>query len=420
MSEDQTKFGSPTPFAEPSWYDSRNSSPYYTDEHRAFRAQLREFVDTKVTPNVEAWEAAGEIPMEVYKEAASVGLLQATVGWPSEFIPGLAPPPKGYDAFFSVIAQDELARCGSGGVVWGLTGGLGIGLPPVAYYGTDKMKAEVCLPCMMGEKRIALAVSEPTAGSDVAGLKTTAEDKGDHYLLNGQKKWITCGMYADFFTVAARTGEEGMMGIELILVERTRKGVSTRAMDCMGVKGSGTAFIEFDDVVVPKENLIGDVTCLLRNFVTERLGIAIQANRFARVCLQESIEYARRRKAFGKKLEDQPVVRYKIAEMAREVEVTHSFLEGLCYRIVAAQKDDGDWYDEILRLGAEAALAKVQATKCFDHCARSAAHLQGGSAYVKGNRVESLYRHVLSLAIPGGSEDVMIDAAARLALKGRL
>ena len=227
-------------------------------------------------------------------------------------------------------------------------------------------------------------------------------------------------MYADFFTVAARTGEAGMMGIELILVERSRKGVSTRAMDCMGVKGSGTAFIEFDDVIVPKENLIGDVTCLLRNFVTERLGIAIQANRFARICLQESIEYARRRKAFGKKLEDQPVVRYKIAEMAREVTVTHAFLESLAFRIKAAQDSGNDWYDDILRLGAEAALAKVQATKCFDHCARSAAHLQGGSAYVKGNKVESLYRHVLSLAIPGGSEDVMIDAAARLALKGRL
>jgi len=211
-----------------------------------------------------------------------------------------------------------------------------------------------------------------------------------------------------------------MMGISLLLIERNRKGVSTRAMDCMGVKGSGTAYVEFDDVVVPEENIIGDISCLLKNFVTERLGIALQANRFARVCLAESIEYVRRREAFKKKLVDQPVVRYKIAHMAREVESTHAFLESLTYRIVAVERAGEDWLTPLLRLGAEAALAKVQATRCFEHCAREAAHLHGGNSYVKGNRIESLYRHVLSLAIPGGSEDVMIDAAARLSLQGKL
>jgi alkylation response protein AidB-like acyl-CoA dehydrogenase len=420
MSDDSEQFGSKTAFAEPSWYTKSKPSPYYNEHHVAFRATMRKFVDEEIIPHVDEWELAQDIPAAVYKRASEVGLLQATVGWPSDFVPGLDAQPAGYDVMFSIIAQDELCRCASGGVVWGLTGGLGIGLPPVVYYGTDKMKREVGLPCLRGEKRIALAVSEPHAGSDVAGLRTTAEDKGDHYLLNGQKKWITCGMFADYFTVAARTGEEGMMGIELLLVPRDLPGVSTRPMDCMGVKGSGTAFVEFEDVKVPKDNLIGDVTCLLRNFVTERLGIAIQANRFARVCLQESIEYAKRRKAFGKKLEEQPVVRHRIAEMMREVEVTHAFIEGLAFRIQSMQSRGEDWFDGILKLGAEAALAKVQATKTFDHCARSAAHLQGGSAYVKGNKVESLYRHVLSLAIPGGSEDVMIDAAARLALKGRL
>lgn len=163
----------------------------------------------------------------------------------------------------------------------------------------------------------------------------------------GLKKWITCGTFADYFTVAVRTGEEGsgMMGVSLLLVERDRPGVSTRPMDCMGVKGSGTAYVEFDDVRcelarctpshyhqymlklivyemnlvrrVPQSNYIGDVTMLLRNFVTERLGLALQANRFARICLAESIEYARRRRAFGKRLVDQPVVRYKIADMVR-------------------------------------------------------------------------------------------------------
>jgi alkylation response protein AidB-like acyl-CoA dehydrogenase len=106
--------------------------------------------------------------------------------------------------------------------------------------------------------------------------------------------------------------------------------------------------------------------------------------------------------------------------MCREIEVTHSFMEALVYRLVAVERRGENWFDGILRIGAEAALAKVQATRCFEMCARQAAHLHGGNAYVKGNRIESLYRHVLSLSIPGGSEDVMIDAAARLALKGML
>ena len=276
--------------------------------------------------------------------------------------------------------------------------------------------------CIAGEKNIALAVSEATAGSDVGNLSTTAEEKGDVYVVNGLKKWITCGMFADYFCVAARTGGEGsgMMGISLILVEKSRPGVSVRPMDCMGVKGSGTAFVEFDDVEVPTTNFIGDVTLLLRNFITERLGIALQANRFARECLRESIEYSKRRKAFGKKLEEQPVIRAKIAQMARQVVTTHAYLEGLAYRLVAMERNNEDWFNGILRMGSEAALAKVQATNTFEFCAREAAHIHGGNSYVKGNRVESLYRHVLSLAIPGGATSVLEDAAARLALQGKL
>lgn len=383
---------------------------------------MREFVDTEIIPFVDEWELAQEIPAATYGRAAAVGMLAAVVGWPED-VEGLPPRPPGFDVFFMVIATDELCRCASGGVVWGLVGGFGIGMPAIVHFGTPEQKQRIALPCIKGEKRIALCVSEPQAGSDVAGLTTTAEDKGDHYLVNGLKKWITCGMYADFFTVAVQTNPgAGMGGVQLLLLERTMPGISTRAMDCMGVKGSGTAFIEFDDVKVPKENYIGDVSCLLRNFVTERIGLAIQACRFARVCVEESILYVKRRKAFGMKLVEQPVVRYKIAEMARQVEVTQAYIESLVWRVVVMERAGEDWFNGVLRAGAEAAIAKVQATKTFEKCAKGAAHLQGGNAYVKGNKIESLYRHVLSLSIPGGSEDVMIDYAARLSFgeKSRL
>mmetsp|Transcript_5143 Transcript_5143/g.9235 ORF Transcript_5143/g.9235 Transcript_5143/m.9235 type:complete len:421 (+) Transcript_5143:2653-3915(+) len=416
---DEFKFGCKLPFSEPSWYDSRNDSPYYTEAHKVFRGQMREFVDNYVIPNVEKWEKDG-IPREAFQKAAKVGLIPTILGWPEDCVS--TPRPEGFDGLFLVIAFDELCRCASGGIVWGLVGGLGIGAPPVAHYGTDEMRQRVLRPCLDGDANIALAVSEATAGSDVGNLSTTAEEQGDFYIVNGLKKWITCSMFADYFTVAARTGGKGsgMMGISLILVERSMPGVTVREMDCMGAKGSGTGFVEFDDVKVPKANYIGDVTCLLRNFITERLGIALQANRFARECLKESIEYAKRRKAFGKKLEDQPVVRAKIANMALRVESTHALIESLAFRIVAQERRGEDWFDAILRIGAEAGLAKVAATDTFEFCAREAAMIHGGNSYVKGNKIESLYRHVLSLSIPGGSSDVILDASARLALKGML
>lgn len=333
-------FGSQTPWAEPTWYDSAIENPYYGEHHIAFRAIMRKFVEEEIKPHVEEWESGNDtIPLAVYRRAAEVGLLPAMVGWPED-VPGIPPPPEGFDGFFALIAQDELARCASGGVNWGLVGCLGIGLPPVVHYGTDDMKARVVGPCLLGEKRIALAVSEASAGSDVANIKTTAKEEGDYYVVEGQKKWITGGLFADFFTTAVRTGEpdSGMFGVELLLIEKDREGVSVRAMECMGVKGSGTAYVEFDDVKVPQENLIGGVDVLLQNFVTERLGIAVQANRFARVCLEESIEYTRRRQAFGKKLIDQPVVRHKLGHMAREISVTHAYIEALAYRAVAVQR----------------------------------------------------------------------------------
>lgn len=247
------KFGSMTAFAEPSWYDTRNSSPYYNDYHVAFRAKMRAFVDAEVIPNVDEWEK-GTIPRSAYIKASEVGLLPAILGWPEECSP--APQPEGFDGLFVVIAFDELCRCMSGGVVWGLVGALGIGAPPVAHYGSDAMKERVLKPCLAGTANISLCVSEANVGSDVGNLTTTAVEDGDFYVVNGLKKWITGGLSADFFTVACRTGGEGsgMFGVSLILIERSREGVSTRAMDCMGAKGSGTAYVEFDEVRVPKEN----------------------------------------------------------------------------------------------------------------------------------------------------------------------
>merc|ERR1719247_2975360 len=209
-------------------------------------------------------------------------------------------------------------------------GGLGIGLPPILRFGSDTVKNKCARDCLSGDKVICLAITEPTAGSDVANLKCTAEKQGDHYLLNGEKKWITNGVFADYFTVACRTGDKGMKGVSMLLVERS-EGVETKQMKCMGVWPSGTSYVTFDDVKVPVENIVGKENkafqIIMSNFNHERWQIVSQANRLARVCIEESWNYALKRKTFGKRLIDHDVIRWKLAEMARQVETTHAMLE---------------------------------------------------------------------------------------------
>ena len=210
-----------------------------------------------------------------------------------------------------------------------------------------------------------------------------------------------------------------MKGISLLLVERTMPGVTTRKMKCSGVWSSGTTYITFEDVKVPVENLIGEENngfkCIMYNFNHERWWTVVQAVRFSRVCLEESVRYAHKRKTFGKKLIDHPVIRAKIANMARQVESTQSWLE-----VITHQMDTMDVDKQRDRLGGAVALLKAQATKTFEYCAREAAQIYGGLAYTRGGqgeKVERLYREVRAYAIPAGSEEIMLDLGVRQALR---
>ncbi len=167
--------------------------------------------------------------------------------------------PDKWDLFHELLLTDEISRAGSGGLVWNLIGGFGIGCPPVAKFGKKPLVDRILPGILNGDKRICLAITEPDAGSDVANLTCEAKlsEDGKHYIVNGEKKWITNGVWADYFTTAVRTGGEGMNGVSCLLIEREHGGVSTRRMDCQGVWASGTTYISFEDVKVPVENLIG-------------------------------------------------------------------------------------------------------------------------------------------------------------------
>ncbi|HEX4902699.1 MAG TPA: acyl-CoA dehydrogenase family protein [Acidimicrobiales bacterium] len=374
------------------------SSPFYTDDHHAYREVVRQFTEKEIAPNVHEWDLAGEVPRDLYVKAGAIGL----------FGDGFDEEHGGHgqrDAIMRLVLMEELCRAGSGGVVAALFSNY-IGLPPIQRFASDEMKARVIAPCMSGEKIAALAITEPSGGSDVARIRTTARREGDEYVVNGSKTFITSGMRADFFTTAVRTGAEGSSGLSLLLIEGDRPGVDRTKLDKMGWLASDTATLYFDDVRVPVDNLITEegagFQAIVRNFNAERIDLAVQSTAFSRVCFDEAVAWARERETFGKRLADHQVIRHKLAEMDRMINASKAWLELLSWRL-----NQGD--DPV----AEIAEAKVNATLCFEACAREAAQILGGASYLRGDTVERLYREVRVQAIGGGSEEIMRDLASR-------
>lgn len=407
------------PFAEPNWMTEFHS-PYYTDSHRKWQKMVRAFVNKEIMPHVSEWEESYTMPPEIYEKAGKAGMLAGCVGkWPEQFI-GPAPV-ENYDSFHTQILIDEVSRCGSGGVAWGFFTGLMIGLPPVLHFGNSYLKQKVVKDCLLGKKVICLCISEPSTASDVAAIETTAERQGNYYIVNGAKKWITNGIFADYFTVAVRTGPpgSGQKGLSFLLMEKDMPGLEVRHMKCQGVWSSGTTYITFDNVKVPARNLIGienqGFKYVMHNFNHERWGIVVMANRLARVCLDDAFKYALKRKTFGQRLIDHQAIRFKISDMARKIEAVQAWTEQITYQWNTMSHDEA-----MSALGDKMALLKVQSTQTLEFCAREALHVFGGAAYVRsgvGERVERIYRDAQAFSIPAGAETIMTDYAARTMVK---
>ena len=369
-------------------------------EHDQWRAQLRRFFDREVIPYAAQWDEDGHIPKELWPKSAEVGILG--LGYPEEF-GGVS---EGIDIWYTIILNEEMARVAVGGV--GATLMVhGIGLPPIINFASDDVKAMVVPPVLAGTERISLAITEPGAGSDVAQLTTTASLKGDHYVVNGSKTYITGGMNANWLTTAVRTGGDGAGGISVLLIPTDVEGVSRTALDKkQGWWCSDTATIYFDNVRVPAGYLVGQenkgFSVIMNNFNSERLGMSAAMEAFSRVCLEDALAWARERKTFGKRLADHQVIRHKIADMKMRINATQAYLQLVCQQVQAGNESGGD-----------IALLKVQCSQTMEFCAREAMQILGGIGYIRGSRVERIYREVRVNAIGGGSEEIMRDLAAR-------
>ncbi|MEM6625534.1 MAG: acyl-CoA dehydrogenase family protein [Pseudomonadota bacterium] len=377
----------------------RPPSPLMSDSHDQWRAALRRFVEREIAPHVEDWENAGRIPRELFKTAAAFGLIGA--GYPGLY----GGSGEDFDAFHGIITSEEMARIGAGGIAAALLIH-GIGLPPVLAGGSDAMKAVVAPAVLSGDKQISLGITEPSGGSDVANLKTRAERRGDVYVVNGSKTLITGGMTSHWLTTAVRTGGPGIGGVSLLLIDLNAPGVERTELPKQGWWSSDTATLHFDDVEVPAEHLIGSENAgfayIMRNFNGERLGMAAQATAYARVCIEDAAAWAQQRETFGKRLADHQVIRHKIAQMVQKVNASTAYLEHCAWRVMQGQSPVADL-----------SLLKVQATETMEFCAREAMQILGGAGFVRGGRVERIYREVRVMAIGGGSEEIMRDLAAR-------
>lgn len=378
--------------------DWNASSPFFTDDHRAYAETVGQFTAREIVPFVDEWERQGMIDRDLYRKGAAIGIFGD--GFEAEY--------GGHgqrDALMRYVLLDQLASAGSGGVVASFLSNY-IGLPPIQRFGSDEMKSQVIASCQAGEAIAALAITEPSGGSDVARIRTTARRDGDEFVVNGSKTFITSGMRADFFTVAVRTGADGPAGISLLLIEGDRAGLDRTPLEKMGWLSSDTATLYFDDLRVPVANLIGEegagFSAIVNNFNAERIDMAVQSTSFARVCYDEALGWARERETFGRKLAEHQVIRHKLVEMDRRIRASEAWNQLLAWRL-----NQGD--DPV----ADIAEAKVAATTTFEFCAREAAQVLGGASFLRGSVVERLYREVRVQAIGGGSEEIMRDLASR-------
>ncbi|MGA3488625.1 acyl-CoA dehydrogenase family protein [Micromonosporaceae bacterium DT55] len=371
-----------------------------TPERRQLRELTRSFVTREIVPHLDGWERAGELPRDLHRATAKVGLLG--IGFPEAY------GGSGGDLLDMVAVNEEILYAGASS---GLIAALfthGISLPHMvqaAQFGADGADALIdryVRPTLAGELIGSLAVTEPDGGSDVAGIRTTARLDGDHYIVNGAKTYITSGVRADFVTTAVRTGDEpGASAISLLVIDKNTPGFTVgRKLEKLGWHCSDTAELAFSDVRVPRANLVGAENsgffAIMQNFAAERISLAVQAYATAQRCLDLTIEWCRQRETFGRPLAKRQVVRHKLAEMSTRVDVARTYTHAVAARAAAGEQ-----------VFTEVARAKNASVAACEWVVSEAVQLHGGFGYMREAEVERHYRDARILGIGGGATEIM-------------
>ena len=375
-------------------------SIWTTPERQQLRKTVRSFVEQDIAPHMNRWETEGEIPRELHKKAAALGLIGA--GFPED-VGG-----DGGDLADAVVICEEMHQAGASGGLFASLFTSGIALPHlVAARDADQIEKWV-RPTLAGEKIGSLAITEPGGGSDVGHLRTKAVRDGEHYVVNGSKTYITSGCRADFVVTAVRTGGDGAAGVSLLVVERGTPGFEvTSKLDKMGWRASDTAELSFVDARVPVSNLVGAENSgfaqIAQAFLTERIALAAQAYASAQRCLDLTLQWVRDRETFGKPLIARQSVQNTVTEMARKIDIARVYTRSLVER---SMEEDADFI-------AEVCFAKNTAVESGEWVANQAVQLFGGLGYMRESEVERHYRDVRILGIGGGTTEILTGLAAK-------
>ena len=380
-------------------------NPFETEERRAFQDNVRKFMETEINPHIDEWDEAGSYPHEVNEKVCELGVFGFDI--PEEY-GGL-----GFDDMHMRKAVGlEMGRSSAGGVMASV-GSRSIMLKPLTELANDEIKSRALPDLLSGRKGGALGITEPGGGSDVANIKTTAQKDGNEWVLNGQKMFITGGMQASYYVVAARTGGEdpdklGMGGISLFFVDADTPGFTRTPIERkMGWWASDTATLYFDDCRVPADHLMGEENkgfyAIMNNFNYERFWMAAQMTGMSMRLFDECVAYAQDRQTFGEKLIRHQVIRHKLADMSARIDAMDAYLNQVA---------------EIMNRGekplAEISKLKFYCSSNLEKNASEAMQVMGGAGYLRGNAVERIYREVKVQAIGGGSEEIMRDLSVRL------
>ena len=367
----------------------------FTEEHAQLRRTVARFVDEEINPNVREWEAAEQFPShEVFKKMGDLGLLGVKY---SEEDGGL-----GLDFSYSMVVAEELGRIDCGGVPMAIGVQTDMCTPALARFGSAELREEFLRPAISGDAVGSIGVSEPSAGSDVANIRTTARKDGDDWVISGSKTWITNGMKADWICLLCNTGDGSRHGNKsLIMVPMDTPGIERQRIHKIGMNSSDTATLFFDDVRVPQRNTVGQegfgFQMQMMQFQEERLWAAANGLPSLDRMIDETIDYCRQRETFGKKLIENQVIHFKLAELRTEVEC----LRALTWKAI------GDYVagKDVVKL---ASMAKLKGGRLSREISDSCLQYWGGMGYTRDNIVSQFYRDGRLWSIGGGADEIML------------
>jgi hypothetical protein len=378
---------------------------YFTEEHEAFRASFKDFLQKEVVPHIEKWEKTGTIERFIWKKFGEMGYFGLST---PEAYGGLD-----LDFFYTVVLLEELQKINSGGFAAAIWAHEYLAMTHLNKEASAFLKQKYLLPSVAGEMIGCLCITEPFGGSDVAGMRSTAIKKEDFYLLNGSKTFITNGVYSDYLIVAAKTDpSEKYKGISLFVVDRAAAGVSATKLDKLGWRASDTGEIAFDNVRIPVENLLGEegkgFPYIMQHFASERLIMGVNAHARAEFALDYVVKYMQERVAFGKSLDKFQALRHKIAEMASRVDMCKEYNYSITKRL-----DDGQYVVK------EASMSKLLSTKMADEVIYDALQLLGGYGYMEEYPLARLLRDSRLGPIGGGTSEILKEIIAKMVIDNK-